>query len=274
MAKMIVVRRALAAVMLLATSACFLDFTGFAAKWFGWSLHLQLIPAALCFIGLPVALVALTALFGRTYCSVACPLGILQDLAIWVRRKCGGKFAAHGFGKAGVVQTVVRWAFLAIFLAGGFLGLHFTWLEPYGIYGRFMSAGAAPAWRAGNNLLAEWAANRGSYLFHGVEVVMPPLCMAAIGLGTAALILALAAWKGRVWCNWVCPVGTALGVVARFAPFRARIDDKKCVQCGACERVCKACCADSKAKKIDATRCVGCFNCAKVCRKEAVKWAK
>ena len=53
--------------------------------------HWQFLPALLAGNVLALALIlAVTFLFGRVYCSVLCPLGIGQDLVIWLsgrRRK-------------------------------------------------------------------------------------------------------------------------------------------------------------------------------------------
>ena len=66
----------------------FLDFTGSIHAWLGWLAKIQFLPAVLALnIGVIVFLILLTLLFGRTYCSVICPLGVLQDLMAWVGKK-------------------------------------------------------------------------------------------------------------------------------------------------------------------------------------------
>ena len=62
----------------------FLDFTGTIHAWFGWLAKLQFWPALLALnVGVVVGLVILTLLLGRVYCSVICPLGVLQDIISW-----------------------------------------------------------------------------------------------------------------------------------------------------------------------------------------------
>ena len=79
MRKIRALRILLATFFLLAITACFLDFTGVAARWFGWTVKLQLMPAALALGVGAVAILVVTLLCGRVYCSVVCPLGLLQD---------------------------------------------------------------------------------------------------------------------------------------------------------------------------------------------------
>ena len=285
MRKIRALRILLATFFLLAVTACFLDFTGAAARWFGWTVKLQLMPAALALGASAVAIVVVTLLFGRVYCSVVCPLGLLQDVAIFFRRVAVRLFlrrraAAGARGVSPVacggarLRNMVRYAIAAVFFAGGFLGLHFSWLEPYAIYGRMAASLAAPAVRHGNNQLALWAERHGSYMFQAVEVVMPPLCMVVVSAALLALILVLAVWKGRFWCNTVCPVGTVLGCISRVSLLRPKIDPAKCVRCGLCEKACKAQSIDVASGKIDLTTCVACFDCGAACGKGALKWSR
>ena len=274
MRKLRVLRILLATLFLLAVTACFLDFTGTASRWFGWTVKLQLMPAALALSLAAVAILAVTLLCGRVYCSVVCPLGILQDIAIFLRRACRLKFKPAAQGGAALARQIVRGLIAVAFFAGGFLGIHFVWLEPYGIYGRMAASLAAPLVREGNNHLAVWAERHGSYAFHAVEVVAPPLCMVLLSAALLALILVLALWKGRFWCNTVCPVGTVLGCVSRFSLLKPKIDPQKCVKCRLCEKACKARSIDIAGGSIDRTTCVACFDCGAVCPKGALTWSK
>lgn len=58
----------------------------------GMDGKIQFLPALLALnVGVVALLVVLTLLFGRIYCSVICPLGVMQDIVSWVgsRRKKG-----------------------------------------------------------------------------------------------------------------------------------------------------------------------------------------
>ena len=278
MRKLRIIRIVLATFFLLAVTACFLDFTGAAAKWFGWTVKLQLMPAALALSVAAVAILVATLVFGRIYCSAVCPLGILQDLAIFFRRTVGRLLPGRGGASKppcpAMPRNIVRYAIALVFFSGGFLGLHFTWLEPYAIYGRMATGLAAPLVRLGNNHLAAWAERHGSYAFHAVEVVVPPLCLVILSAALLALILALAVWKGRFWCNVVCPVGAVLGLLSKVSLLKPKIDPAKCVKCGMCERACKAQSIDIANGTIDRTTCVACFDCGAVCKKGALTWSR
>ena len=82
------IRIALATIFYVAITALFLDFTGTLHAWLGWMAKIQFLPALLALnVGVVIALIALTLIFGRVYCSVICPVGVMQDLIAWMGKK-------------------------------------------------------------------------------------------------------------------------------------------------------------------------------------------
>lgn len=264
-------RRFLAAVSWAALTLLFLDFTGTTAKYCSWLAKLQVVPAALALSACSLAvLLVLTILFGRVYCTVLCPLGILQDFVRWAtfgawRPSVRGNWERNG-------RRWTRLGFLGVFLGGGFLGLHFAWLDPYAIYGRFASVCLSPLYRMGNNALAARAAETGGDLFYAVPVVVPATGFLLAASGLVSLVAALAVWRGRTWCNAACPVGTVLGAISRFAVYRPVIDPATCVKCRRCERICRTGSIRLETHAIDRSTCVACLDCISVCPRRAISW--
>jgi ferredoxin len=89
---------------------------------------------------------------------------------------------------------------------------------------------------------------------------------------TLTLIAYLAFKGGRTWCNTICPVGTVLGCLSRFALIRPRLESENCIHCGLCAKGCKASCIDPQKAIIDASRCVACFNCLDKCKRDAIDY--
>ena len=87
---------------------------------------------------------------------------------------------------------------------------------------------------------------------------------AAGGLILPVLILLAALWRRRLYCTALCPAGTLLGLISRFAVFRIRIDNR-CVKCGKCVKVCASGCIDIASGTVDNERCVRCMNCLAAC---------
>ena len=264
-------RIALAALFLIGIT---LLFVGIGHDGWGWMAKLQFLPSALALNFAVIAgILLLTFVFGRIYCSVICPMGVFQDVVLWIRRTCGKwmqdaqarrlkKQKESGTaGKPKVKQYLkrfnyvpehkwVRYGVLVLSLVSLFVSgqMLIALIAPYSAYGRIVRSicGAAS----------------GS--------VVPALLIT--GLLTLAVICCCAWLWGREYCNTICPVGTTLSLVGRFSLFRPTIDLSKCTNCGRCGKGCKASCIDSKNHRIDYSRCVDCFDCLDNCQEGALKF--
>lgn len=248
----------------------FLDFTGTLHGWFGWMAQIQFLPALLALnVGVVAVLVVLTLLLGRVYCSVICPLGVFQDIISW----CSGKVKKNRFRYSPAVSWL-RYGMLAVFVVALVAGVGSlaALLAPYSSYGRIASNLLAPVYQWGNNVLAHWSERAGNYAFYRVDVWVKGVGTLAVAVATVGVLFVLAWRGGRTYCNTVCPVGTVLGFLSRYAYFKPVIDTDKCNGCGLCARNCKASCIDPKAHKIDYSRCVACMNCLEKCRQHAIKY--
>lgn len=258
-----------AAFFFVCITALFLDFTGTLHVWLGWMVKAQFVPAILSLnIAVLVSLVVLTLLFGRVYCSVICPLGVMQDIISNLSGRRKGKKLRFSFVKEHRLLRIAVLLLFAVALVAGF-----TWLaalvEPYSVYGRIVNTLVSPFYLWGNNLLAYIAERADSYAFYSVDVWMRSGIAVAISAVTLALIATLAWRGGRTWCNTVCPVGTLLGVLSRYSLFRLVIDTSKCNGCKVCERSCKSSCIDIATHTVDYSRCVICMNCVDKCKRGA-----
>ena len=266
------IRIALAIFFFVLITLLLLDFTGSIHAWFGWMAKIQFLPAVLALnVGVVLFLVVLTLLFGRIYCSVICPLGVLQDLVSWFsgrRRKHRNRFVYSP------ARTWLRWGVFVLFvvvMAAG-LGSLGALIAPYSAYGRMVQSLLAPLYGWGNNLLA-WVAERAdSYAFYSVDVWLKSLPTLLVAVVTFVVIFVLAWRNGRTWCNTVCPVGTILGVLSRFSLLKPRFDVSKCTGCRLCARNCKASCIDPAAHSIDYSRCVACMDCLEHCSQGAISY--
>ena len=264
------IRIVLAAVMFIGITLLFLDFTGTMYHWVSWMPKLQLLEAVLALnIVVIVTLVLLTLVFGRIYCSVICPLGIMQDIFGWLGKK--QKKNRYTYSKE------VKWLrypvlvlFIIALVAG--IGTLFQLLAPYSAFGRIATNLLQPVWLAGNNVLASIAEHYDSYTFYHSNVwlrALPSLIISAVTL----IVLAILAWRnGRTYCNTICPVGTVLSLLSRFSWLKIHFDVEKCKNCSFCTKNCKAACIDYKSHSVDYSRCVVCGNCIESCKFGALKW--
>lgn len=263
------IRTILAAVFFVLITLLFLDFTGTLHQWLSWMAKIQFLPAVMALnVVVVVALIALTLVFGRIYCSIICPLGVFQDLLARLRRKKN----KYSYSKE---VKWLRYPVLAVFVLAGVAGIGslFQLLAPYSAYGRIATMIFQPIWKLGNNLLAMAAERMDSYAFYTIDTWMrslPILIIAAVTL----VVLVVLAWRGgRTYCNTICPVGTFLSFFARFSWLKIRFDEEKCKNCSLCSKNCKAACIDFKSHTVDYSRCVACGNCIDSCKFDALKYS-
>jgi len=269
----------LATVFFIGITLLFLDFTGALHLWLGWMAKVQFLPALLALnVVVVVVLLLLTLVFGRIYCSVICPLGVMQDvisrLGIWwrSRRNKKNRRGTYSFSPA---KTWLRYGVLAVVVVAFALGLMpvVALLEPYSAFGRIASSLFQPVYLTANNALAAISEHFDSYAFYSKDVWMRGLSVLIVALVTFVVVAVLAWRNGRTWCNTICPVGTLLSFFSRFSLMKIRFDADKCRSCSKCSRNCKASCIDFRTHTVDYSRCVVCGNCLEQCEFGALKYA-
>ncbi len=261
-----IIRRVVACLVFLMFAASFVPWGGEAsALW--WVERVQFVPALLgawsgrAWAAVVLAvLVVLTLLFGRVFCSWLCPLGILQDAAYRVAHLRQRRSVRYAPNHPRLRACMAVLAFGG--LVGGQVGL-LTWADPYSIAARGMAAFVNP--------LLTWVADAA-----GAELTPPAWeRYAPWGMAVAAFSLAvplvMAVWRGRLYCNTLCPVGAVLGLLSRRALCTPHIDEGACARCGACMKHCKAQAIDVRHMRVDTTRCVACYDCLSACNNGAVR---
>ena len=263
------IRTILAVVMFVCITWLFVDFTGTAYQWFSWMPKIQLLEAILAVNVVAIAILVVgTLIFGRIYCSVICPLGILQDvIARFNRRK-----NKYSYSKALSWLRYTMLGVMVVALVAG-VGSVFQLLAPYSAYGRIATTMFQPIWKAGNNVLASIAEHSDSYLFYHVEQIATFGVVLIIAVVTFIILVILAVRNGRTYCNTICPVGTLLSFFARFSFLKIRFNVEKCKNCSMCSKNCKAACIDYKTHTVDYSRCVTCGNCIDKCKFGALSYS-
>ena len=267
-------RIVLATIFFACITLLFLDVTGALHAWLGWMAKVQFLPAVLALnVAVVAVLLALTLLLGRVYCSVICPLGVMQDIISWVHGKTKKKNRFRFSWSP--AKNWLRYGMLALFIILLVAGVNsaVALLAPYSAYGRIASSLLAPIYQWGNNFFAWIAEKADSYAFYSTEVWLRSLPTFIVALVTFVVIFVLAWKNGRTWCNTICPVGTVLGFFSRFSVFAPVLDTEKCRNCGLCGKQCKASCINTKEHEIDYSRCVACMDCIDTCKDGAIHYA-
>lgn len=141
----------------------------------------------------------LTPIVGRLFCECFCPLGIIQSIVNWIfHPKTKVRRVCTRLPESHAQQTV-RWTVLAVSVvlaATGFGAIGWL-LTPYSIYGKALTLFAP-----------------------GVAIFAAVVVLAALG-------------KGRLWCNWICPIGTLFNILSKKSVCAHKIGPG-CANCKAC----------------------------------------
>ncbi|MDH6356490.1 4Fe-4S binding protein [Parabacteroides sp. PF5-9] len=253
----------------------FLDFRNQLPEAVSKLLHTQLFPAILAgFISVLIVQFVLALCFGRIYCSVICPAGVLQDIIN--RVFCIGKKKKKGSRRftyrrpMNILRYVLMGLTLGLALLG-FLELGLL-LDPYSNFGRIAANLFRPAAIWINNIFADVLARFDNYTLYHVTIGTVTTAGLIAGFVALAVFIGMVVLRGRLFCNTLCPVGALLSLVSRYSFFKITIDKKRCISCGICEQACKAEAIDVKNMKVDNSRCVDCFNCVSSCKKESIHY--
>jgi ferredoxin len=239
--------------------------------------YLQLMPVGLRKAALPAVLsigsflllILLTFIFGRVYCSFICPLGTLQDIAIGLSKKIRPQARRKKFTRS---YRRLRYAVLAMVMGAMFLGMAIPLglIEPFAIFGRFTAVVIKPLFVWLNNVVVDSELIESIYPLDYLP--FSPILL-LLGVGGLGSVMVVAFFRGRLFCNTLCPAGTLLGLMSKFSWFKLAFDADSCIECGKCIKSCKAGCIDAKNSIIDNERCVRCFNCIAVCTPNAINYS-
>ena len=235
------IRLAVAAVMFIITVLAFLPLS----KPLAYILQMNLGAAAakliadFSIITLSIVLVNLLAafVFGRFYCSVVCPFGILQDIIGSIFRRKSGAHKNHFY----IRYTVA--ALCAALMLGGVSAV-LRYLDPYSNFG---------------NILTGFLNLKEVSILTFIPLIV---------------IAALVIWQNRIFCTTICPVGTILGLCSKFGIFKMYISEEICKGCGQCEKECPTGAIVSKEKLLDNERCIRCMRCVAKCPGRGILYGK
>lgn len=199
------------------------------------------------FLAIPlVILLALTVVFGRVYCSFICPLGTFQDYILGIRNAVKKKkFSFHkGY-------PFIRYSLFAITVFTYLFGSYFilSLFEPLSVFIRTFTLFIQP-------VISYVSYLGGSKL---VFAFIPPLIISFI-ISTFFLAVVMILFRGRLYCNTLCPVGSFLSIIEGFSLKKIAIENG-CSKCMRCERTCKSECIDVSKGYVDNSRCVMCGSC-------------
>jgi ferredoxin len=195
-----------------------------------------------------VLTVVIAVLFRRSFCGLICPFGALQEFFA----KLGKLFFKKRPTMPSSLDKPLRFLkylilILTLVMAWKLKGL---WMSPYDPYAAY------------------------SHIFSGFASLW-----AEFTIGTILLVVTIlgSIVYDRFFCKYLCPMGGFLAIIGRISPTRVVRDDKVCIHCNKCTKVCPVNIDVAKTTEVKTTECISCNECVNVCPKEgaiALKFTK
>lgn len=189
-------------------------------------------------------------LCGRLVCGWICPFGLIQDLLykIPVFKKVKS-IRGHKYLK------YLKYVILVVFVI----------LLPMIVLNK---GGVGEPW------FCEWICPDGT-LLGGIPLVLSNESLRrAIGgrfvfkVSLLVIILIGSIKIARPFCKYICPLGALYSLCNPVSMYRLKVDSDKCIQCGACKKVCPM--DIDVIHNPNSMECIRCGRCMSACSKEAI----
>lgn len=186
-------------------------------------------------IGALIVLLFYALLVGRSFCSWVCPMNIVSDVAVWIRRRIGLKDEFLSLSR-----QLRFWILALSFIVSAFVGVAaFEMISPVAMLHRGIIFGMG----------AEFAVIAALFLFD---------------LGV----------KKNAWCGYMCPLGAFYSFIGKYALLKIKHSASTCTNCGECFDVCPEHeVLDIVGKKngiIKSGACNNCGRCIEICPDKAL----
>lgn len=189
-----------------------------------------------------VAIIVLSFVFGKAFCSWLCPVGLISeslgDLGDKISRKLFKRTLKMprwlDYPLRSLKYLLLGFFVYSIFFAMGELALKAFLDSPY-------------------NLTADI---KMYYFFAEIS----RFSLIVIG----SLILLSIVFRG-FWCRYLCPYGALLGITSLLSPNKIKRDPVSCIDCGKCALACPSKIKVDKVRTVWSDECTACMSCVDSC---------
>lgn len=185
-----------------------------------------------------IAIVLMSLVFGKAFCSWLCPVGLISetlgDLGQKIFRRKIAMPRWLDWPLRSLKYLLLAFFLYAIFFAMSELALRAFLDSPYNIVSDIKMY----------------------YFFAQIS----QFSLIVIG----ALILLSIPFRG-FWCRNLCPYGALLGVIGLLAPHKIKRNPTSCIDCGKCALKCPSFIKVDKINTVLSDECTSCMECVDVC---------
>ncbi len=184
------------------------------------------------------AIVLMSFVIGKSFCSWFCPVGFLSEMLgdvgekIFRRKIKIPKF--FDYPLRSVKYLLLAFLFYSVFFLMNEIALKAFLDSPY-------------------NIVADI---KMYYFFAKIS---------RFSLIVIGILLLLSVIFRNFWCRYLCPYGALLGIVSLFSPNKIKRNLDTCIDCKLCTKACPSFINVHKVKNVISDECTSCMNCIDVC---------
>ncbi|PKL83927.1 MAG: ferredoxin [Ignavibacteriae bacterium HGW-Ignavibacteriae-3] len=188
-----------------------------------------------------LAIVGVSLVFGKAFCSWLCPVGFLSELVGDFGDKVWKKIFKRRFKLPRLLDYPLR--SLKYLLLAFFAFAIFSMTETALAY--FLSDTY--------NIVSDV---KMYYFFANIS---------RFSLIVIGILFFLSIVVRNFWCRYLCPYGALLGIAGLLSPNKIRRDAVNCIDCGLCTKACPSFIKVDKVITVRSDECTSCLNCVDVC---------
>lgn len=189
-----------------------------------------------------IAIVSISFIFGKSFCSWVCPIGFLSELI----GDFGEKIERKLFNKKLVLPKILDYPLRSLkYLILGFFA--------YSIFFTMTKEALKAFLNSPYNLLADIK------LYYFFVHITEFSFFVILGLFILSIVFR------NFWCRYLCPYGALLGIVSFFSPNKIKRNTASCIDCGLCTKACPSNIKVDKVKMVVSDECTMCLSCIDAC---------
>ncbi|GBD92039.1 putative electron transport protein YccM [bacterium BMS3Abin04] len=189
-----------------------------------------------------IAIVSISLIFGKSFCSWVCPFGFLSELI----GDFGEKMEKKLFKKKLVFHKIFDYPLRSL----KYLILAFF---AYSIFFTMSKEALKVFLNSSYNILVDVKLY---YFFAHIT---------EFSFFVIVALFALSIIFRNFWCRYLCPYGALLGIISFFSPNKIKRDTTSCIDCGLCTKACPSNIKVDKVKTVISDECTMCLGCIDAC---------
>ena len=185
-----------------------------------------------------LAIVLMSLVFGKSFCSWLCPVGFISELI--------GDFGEKIFKRKFNLPKWLDFPLRSLkYLLLGFL-----------FYAVFFLMGEVTVKAFLDSPYNQVADIKMYFFFANIS---------QFALIILVSLFVLSIFIRNFWCRYLCPYGALLGLASFLSPHKIKRNPVSCIDCGLCAKACPSSLKVDKVKTVWSDECTSCMNCVDAC---------